>query len=476
MRYLSTRGRAPVLGFEEVLLAGLAADGGLYLPQAWPHFDADRLRAMRNLPYAAIAARTMAPFVAPWMGEDELEAMAAESYASFDHSAVVPLVQIGDDRWLLELFHGPTFAFKDVALQLLGRLFDRALVRAGRRVVIVGATSGDTGSAAIAGCGGRTAMEVFILFPQGRISEVQRRQMTTVAAANVHCIAVEGTFDDCQRLVKAMFADAAFRRGVDLAAVNSINWARVMAQTVYYVAAALRLGAPDREIAFCVPSANFGAAFAGYAAWRMGLPIHRLVVATNANDILHRFFESGSYRPAAVARTLSPSMDIQVSSNFERLLFELHDRDGAATARLMAALAAQGGFTVAPEVHRRAGRLLASHRLDDDGIRAEIARMADECGMVVDPHTACGTAAARVLDAGVPVVAHAQAHPAKFPEAVASAIGRRPPLPEALARAMEAKERFAVLPNDLATVQAFIASEAGEGTGAQDATPPRGGP
>ena len=476
MRYLSTRGRAPVLGFGEVLLAGLASDGGLYLPQAWPRFDADRLRAMRELPYAAIAARIMAPFVTPWMEEDELQALARRSYAAFDHAAVVPLVQTGDNRWLLELFHGPSFAFKDVALQLLGRLFDRALARAGRRVAIVGATSGDTGGAAIAGCAGRSAMEVFILFPQGRISPVQRRQMTTASDANIHCIAVEGTFDDCQRLVKAMFGDAAFRRRVDPVAVNSINWARVMAQAVYYVAAALRLGAPDREVAFCVPSANFGAAFAGYAAWRMGLPIRRLVVATNANDILHRFFESGSYRPGAVARTLSPSMDIQLSSNFERLLFELHHRDGAATARLMAQLAATGGFTVAPEVHRRAGQLMTGHRLDDDGIRAEIARMAGECGIVIDPHTACGTAAARTLDGELPVVVHAQAHPAKFPDAVASAIGRRPPLPAALARVMEAPERCTVLPNDLAAVQAFIAGAMGGGSGAQEAAPPGGRP
>ena len=463
MRYIGTRGGAPVLGFEDVLLQGLASDGGLYLPETWPRFDADALRAMRGLGYAEIAARVVHPFVEGWIGPDELIATAAEAYAVFDHPAVTPMIQTGDDEWLLELFHGPTLAFKDVALQLLGRLFDRALARRGERVAIVGATSGDTGSAAIAGCAGRANMEVYILFPEGRVSEAQRRQMTTVEAENVHCLAIEGTFDDCQALVKAMFADRAFRERVDMAAVNSINWARVMAQAVYYVASAVRLGAPDREVAFCVPSANFGAAFAGYVARRMGLPIARLVVATNANDILHRFLATGSYRPGAVARTLAPSMDIQVSSNFERLLFEIHGRDGEATARLMARLGQSGGFEVEPEAHRRATAFLASHRLDDDGIRAEIRRVRETLGAMIDPHTACGVAAARSVgvEGGVPVIVHAQAHPAKFPEAVASAIGRRPDVPERLADVMTRPERFAALPNDLAAVQAFILGESG---------------
>ena len=461
MRYLSTRGQAPVLEFEDVLLTGLASDGGLYLPESWPQLDADVLRAMQGMSYAQIAAKVMEPFVEGWISPEELLAMTRETYAVFDHQAVVPMVQTGDNDWLLELFHGPTFAFKDLALQLLGRLFDRALERRGERITIVGATSGDTGSAAIAGCAGRANMDVYILFPHGRVSEVQRRQMTTVDAANVHCIALDGTFDDCQALVKAMFNDAAFRRRISMAAVNSINWARVMAQTAYYVASAVRLGAPDRSVAYSVPSANFGAAFAGYVALQMGLPIERFIVATNANDILHRFLESGAYRTTGVQPTLSPSMDIQVSSNFERLLFELHGRDADTNASLMARLSQSGGFEVEAAAHKKAAALMASHRLDDDGIRAEIARMHGQTGYIVDPHTACGTAAARStgLDPAIPVITHGQAHPAKFPDAVASALGEKPPVPAALAEIMEKPERAVRLPNELAAVQAFILGE-----------------
>jgi threonine synthase len=461
MEYLSTRGQAPVLDFEDVLLTGLAPDGGLYLPRTWPQLDPGALRAMQGMSYAEIAAQVMQPFVEGWIEPGEMLAMTQETYAVFDHQAVVPMVQTGDNDWLLELFHGPTFAFKDLALQLLGRLFDRALARRGERITIVGATSGDTGSAAIAGCAGRRNMDVYILFPHGRVSEVQRRQMTTVEAANVHCIAVEGTFDDCQALVKAMFNDAGFRKRIAMAAVNSINWARVMAQTAYYVASAVRLGAPDRSVAYSVPSANFGAAFAGYVALQMGLPIERFIVATNANDILHRFLATGAYRTQGVQPTLSPSMDIQVSSNFERLLFEMHDRDAGATAGLMARLAQSGGFEAEAAAHERASRLMASHRLDDEGIRREIARMYGQTGMIVDPHTACGTAAARSagIDPAVPVITHGQAHPAKFPDAVASALGHRPPIPAALAAIMEKPERIALLPNDLADVQAFILGE-----------------
>ncbi|MBN34435.1 MAG: threonine synthase [Rhodospirillaceae bacterium] len=463
MKYQSTRGQAPILGFEDALLAGLAADGGLYLPQSWPVFTADTLRSLQGADYATIASRVMAPFMEGWIEHDELLAMLRETYAVFDHPAVVPMVQAGSNDWLLELFHGPTFAFKDVALQLLGRLFDRALERRGERITIVGATSGDTGSAAIAGCADRANMDVTILFPHGRVSEVQRRQMTTVDAANVHCIAIEGTFDDCQALVKAMFNDAGFRSRMNLAAVNSINWARVMAQSVYYVVSAVRLGAPDRPIAYCIPSANFGAAFAGYVAKQMGLPIAQFIIATNTNDILHRFLESGSYRPSGVVPTLSPSMDIQISSNFERLLFEVHGCDPEATSHLMARLSQSGGFEAEPEALARTQTMMASHRLDDDGMRAEMARMQDDCGIIVDPHTACGTAAARSsgLDPGIPVITHAQAHPAKFPDAVAEAIGRRPDMPDRLARLMGRTERVTVLPNDLAAVQAFISNESG---------------
>lgn len=460
MRYLSTRGNAPVLGFEETLLTGLADDGGLYLPESWPRFSPEDFRAMAGLDYPALAARVIAPYVEGWIETQELEAMAREAYAGFAHSAIVPLVQCGDNDWLLELFHGPTLAFKDLALQLLGRLFDRALERTNRRITVVGATSGDTGSAAIAGLAGRERVEIVILYPHGRVSEVQRRQMTTVDAPNVRCVAVEGTFDDCQALLKSMFADRPFRERIGLAAVNSINWARVMAQAAYYVAAAVRLGAPDREIAFAIPSANFGAAFAGYVARSMGLPIHRMVVATNANDILARFLESGEYRTTGVTPTLSPSMDIQVSSNFERLLFEVHGRDAAATRGLMERLKQSGGFAVEGAPMAATRDLMVGHRSDDDAIRAEIARMARETGIVIDPHTACGSAAARRvgIDPAVPVVIHAQAHPAKFPDAVASAIGRRPAVPERLERVMQFPEHVTVLPNDLSAVQAFITS------------------
>jgi len=458
MRYLSTRGRAPLLGFEETLLAGLASDGGLYVPETWPALTSRDLAEFAGLGYAEIAARVMASFVEGWIDADELGDMAAAAYAEFDHDAVTPLVQIADNDWLLELFHGPTCAFKDIAMQMLGRLFDRALTRRDERVAIVGATSGDTGSAAIAGCAGRDRMELYILFPDGRVSDVQRRQMTTVEATNVHAIAIDGTFDDCQALVKAMFGDGPFRRSQNLAAVNSINWARVMAQIVYYVVAAVRLGAPGRSIAFSVPSANFGAMFAGFAAQRMGLPIARLIVATNANDILARFIESGDYRKSEVVRTLSPSMDIQVSSNFERALFELHGRDAARIEVLMGELKTAGGFSVACEYAAAARASFDAHRLDDAGIRAEIARILRHSGVLIDPHTACGTAAARAtgVAAEVPVVIHAQAHPAKFPDAVAAATGQRPAMPERLEQVMNRPERVERLPNDLAAVQAFI--------------------
>ena len=458
MRYLSTRGKAPVLEFEDTMLAGLASDGGLYVPETWPTLSPDDIASFAGMDYAAIAARVMAPYVAGWIETDELGDMTAAAYGAFDHDAVVPLTQIDDNDWLLELFHGPTFAFKDIAMQLLGRLFDRALDRRGDRVTIVGATSGDTGSAAIAGCAGRERMDIFILFPDGRISDVQRRQMTTVDAANVHTIAIDGTFDDCQALVKAMFNDHPFRRSLNLAAVNSINWARVMAQIVYFVVSAVRLGSPGRDIAFSVPSANFGAMFAGYAAKRMGLPIARLIVATNANDILARFIESGDYRKSGVVATLSPSMDIEVSSNFERALFELHDRDAHCVEMLMDELKSTGGFSVSANAARSVRSTFDGHRLDDDGIRREIVRILGHSGVLVDPHTACGTAAARAsgVAPGVPVVIHAQAHPAKFPDAVASAIGRRPEMPARLEDVMNLPERVEHLPNDLVAVQAFI--------------------
>ncbi len=458
MTYISTRGRAPETGFEDILLGGLAPDGGLWVPKTWPVLEPEDFRSMRGMSYAGITARVIEPFVAGWIGPGDLLSMTKDAYAGFDHPAVIPMVQTADNDWLLELFHGPTFAFKDLALQLLGRLMDRALDERGERVTVLGATSGDTGSAAIAGCAGRRNMDIFILFPKGRVSDIQRRQMTTVVAGNVHCIAIEGTFDDCQALVKAMFNDPAFARSRRLTAVNSINWARIMAQAAYCIASAVRLGAPDRKVAFSIPSANFGACFAAWCAVRMGLAVDRLVVATNANDILHRFFQTGHYTPSRVVATLSPSMDIQVSSNFERLLFELYDRDGRSVERLMARLSKPGSFDVTARVLSRARSLISSYRLDDAGIRAEMQRMRREFGVIVDPHTACGTAAARKvgIDPDIPVIMHAQAHPAKFPQAVASAIGELPDAPPKLSRVQGLPENMTALPNDLGIVQAFV--------------------
>ncbi|MCH7929508.1 MAG: threonine synthase [Proteobacteria bacterium] len=462
MNYVSTRGEAPALAFDDALLAGLARDGGLYVPERWPRFTEDEIAGLAGLGYAELATRVMAPFVGDAIARDDFARIAGDAYAGFAHPDVAPLRQIGENEWLLELFHGPTLAFKDLALQLVGRLFDHVLDRRGGRVTIVGATSGDTGSAAIEGCRDRANLDIFVLHPKGRISEVQRRQMTTVRSGNVHNIAIDGTFDDCQALVKAMFADARFRDEMALAAFNSINWARVAAQTVYYFAAALALGAPGRAVAFSVPTGNFGDVYAGYAAHRMGLPVSRLVVATNRNDILARFLASGRYELAEVVATLSPSMDIQVASNFERLLFELYDRDGASVRRLMERLRARGGFAIDAERLAAARALFAAHRLDDAETQAEIARIHRDSGVVVDPHTAIGVAAARACrdDPRTPTVALATAHPAKFPQAVERAAGVRPELPERLADLFERPERCEDLPNDLDAVQTFIREHA----------------
>lgn len=459
MRYLSTRGQAAPRDFEGVLLAGLAEDGGLFVPESWPELSAAEWRRMRGLPYAALAARLLSPFVGSSLDAATLERLCAEAYRGFAHPAVVPLVQIDHARFVLELFHGPTLAFKDVALQLLGRLFDHVLARSGRRLTIVGATSGDTGSAAIAACRDRAALDIVILHPHNRTSAVQRRQMTTVASANVANIAIEGSFDDCQDLVKAMFADAAFRAEVSLGAVNSINFARVAAQIPYYAYAALALGAPDRAVAFSVPTGNFGNVLAAWAARRMGLPIERLIVASNRNDILARFLAANDMSIAPVEPSLSPSMDIQVSSNFERLLFELLGRDAAATAEIMRRFRSEGRMPVPDAAWREARRLFHGFALDDPGTLAEIRRLYQETGYLADPHTAVGTAAARATgpeDLAVPVVVAATAHPAKFPEAVERATGRRPELPPQLADLFEREERFTVLPPDLAMVQAAV--------------------
>jgi threonine synthase len=466
MRYVSTRGSASDLGFEDVLLAGLARDGGLYVPAEWPEFSADTWRALRGASYQEIAVRVMAPFVGDAVTQDDLAALVADSYAGFRHPAIAPLKQLGANDWLLELFHGPTLAFKDYALQLVGRLFDHVLRQRGQRIAILGATSGDTGSAAIEAVRDRAAIDLFMLFPQGRVSEVQRRQMTAVDAANVHAIAIEGTFDDTQDIVKALFNDLAFRDSVNLAAVNSINWARIMAQIVYYASAALALGAPDRSVAFAVPTGNFGNVFAAYAARRMGLPIDRLVVGSNRNDILTRFFGTGAMTIGTVEPSLSPSMDIQVSSNVERLLFELLDRDGAALRDLMTGFRASGSFTLAPARLARARALFHAARVDDAQTTATIAAVHEATGELIDPHSAVGVEAARACrgDPRVPMIALACAHPAKFPDAVRAATGLTAPLPPHLAHLMTARERVTVLPNDRAAVAAFIQTTLGRGT------------
>ena len=456
MQYISTRGLAPARDFAGVLLAGLAEDGGLYMPDAWPHLSHADLRALRGLPYHEVAARVLHLFVGDSIPSDVVAGMCRDAYAGFRHPAVVPLVQLETDLWTQELFHGPTLAFKDVAMQLLGRMFDWVLARQGARVTIVAATSGDTGSAAIEACRDRAAVDVVILHPEGRTSEVQRRQMTTVRSPNIANIAVAGTFDDCQDLVKAMFADAPFRRDMHLSAVNSINWGRIAAQIPYYVYAALALGAPEREVAFSVPTGNFGNVLAAWAARRMGVPVARLVVASNRNDILARFLDQNDMTIRGVEPSLSPSMDIQVSSNFERLLFELLDRDPAATTAAMQGFRATNRMQVPTVAWDRARALMHGFRLDDDGTVAEMRRLHAQ-GYLADPHTAIGIAAARALPCRhVPIIAAATAHPAKFPDAVQRATGQRPPLPPALADLYEREECFTRAPNSLDAVEAQV--------------------
>jgi len=457
VRYVSTRGQAPELGFAEVLLAGLATDGGLYVPAEWPLLPVVRPGA----PYAVAAAQIVGVFAGSEIEHTVLRRLSTEAYARFSHQAVCPLVQLGDNTWLLELFHGPTLAFKDVALQLVGGLFDHVLEREGRRVTIIGATSGDTGSAAIAGLSRCHNVDVVMLFPAGRVSEVQRRQMTTVAAENVHAVEIDGTFDDCQDLVKAMFADAPFRERYQLSAVNSINWARVATQVVYYVTAALSLGGGPgrRPIAFAVPTGNFGNVFAGWVARQMGVPIDRFVIGSNRNDILTRWLHSGIMATSRVVPTLSPSMDIQVSSNVERLLFELNHRDGGLTAEQLHRFRATGQLTIEPDQLVRLRGVFDGARVDDETTLAVMRSVYDATGVVVDPHTAVGLGAANVSDRdpSVPLVALATAHAAKFPDAVRRAIGIEPAAPAALAELLDRPERLVALPNDLAAVEAFVA-------------------
>jgi threonine synthase len=461
MRYVSTRGTAPVLGFEEAMLAGLARDGGLYLPEVWPSFSPEEIAAFAGLPYEEVAFRVMSPFVGDAFTEAEFRAIISRAYAGFNHVVRCPLVQIGANDWMLELFHGPTLAFKDVAMQLIGQLFEASLKRSGKRVTIVGATSGDTGSAAIEAFRGRAGVDVFILFPDGRVSEVQRRQMTTPDDANVHALAIAGDFDDAQARVKDMFNDHAFRDGVGLAGVNSINWARVLAQAVYYFTAAVALGAPGRKVSFTVPTGNFGDVFAGYVAKKMGLPIDRLVIATNQNDILHRTLETGAYVKGGVEPSMSPSMDIQVSSNFERLLFELYDREGPAVAQLMGELGTLGEFALSQGAVDRLRAEFDSARTSEAETRATIRDMLAETGQVVCPHTAVAIHAARAKrgDPSVPMVVLATAHAAKFPDAVEEACGVRPALPPRMADIYERPERMTRVPNELAAIEAIVAGE-----------------
>ncbi len=459
MDYISTRGTAPVLGFEDVTLAGLASDGGLYVPRQWPVLSRDEIAALTGKSYIETAVTVMRPFVVGALNDDALRALCSEAYGRFAHGAVTPLVQLDHQHWLLELFHGPTLAFKDVALQLLGLLFERFLSARDTHLTVVGATSGDTGSAAIDALAGRAKVDVFMLHPAGRVSEVQRRQMTTVLAPNIHNIAVDGDFDDAQRIVKAMFNDDAARARLNLGAVNSINWARLMAQVVYYFYAAVRLGAPDRPVAFSVPTGNFGDVFAGYVAQRMGLPVARLIVATNVNDILHRALSTGDYSSGTVTPTAAPSMDIQVSSNFERLLFDLSGRDGAALNGMMQAFEAHKRLTIPADMLGGAQGLFTSARIDGDGMGLALRWAHDRAGHILDPHTAIGLAAAREatgLAADVPVVTLATAHPAKFRDAVERATGLRPTLPARIGGLFDRQERFDTLPATLEAVRDYV--------------------
>ncbi|NAZ35601.1 threonine synthase [Rubellimicrobium sp. CFH 75288] len=455
MRYVSTRGEAPALSFEEAMMTGLAPDGGLYLPESVPVMPETEIAALAGLSFEETAFRVMRPFVGDWP-EEEFRALVAEAWGSFGHIARAPLRQIGPSHWLLELFHGPTLAFKDVAMQLIGRLMRASLARRGGRVAILGATSGDTGSAAIEAFRGVPGVDVFILFPEGRVSEVQRRQMTTPAEPNVHALALEGTFDDCQRLLKDAFADRAFAEGVGLAGVNSINWARVLAQVVYYVTAAVALGAPGRAVSFVVPTGNFGDVYAGHIARRMGLPVERLVVATNQNDILHRTLQSGESRKAGVRPSISPSMDIEVSSNFERALFEAYGGDAGAVRADMAALRAEGGFRVGQGAWGRLRDWFASGRASEEETAEAIRRAWRETGELVCPHTAVALHVARDVVGATPLVTLATAHPAKFPDAVEAATGLRPALPPRLADLYDRPERVTRVRDDLGALQALI--------------------
>lgn len=465
MKYISTRGTAPALNFEEVLLTGLASDGGLYVPETLPQFSQSELEAMAGMNYVELAQTILTPFVDDCIPADDLRSILTDTYAEFRHNAVAPMVQLDANQWVLELFHGPTLAFKDFALQLLGRLLDYVLERRHQKVVIMGATSGDTGSAAIEGCKRCNNIDIFILHPHQRVSDVQRRQMTTVQGDNIHNLAIEGNFDDCQAMVKASFNDTANEKGFlpadrSLVAVNSINWARIMAQIVYYFYAAMAVGSPSRRVAFSVPTGNFGDIFAGYLAHKMGLPVEQLIIATNRNDVLHRAMTTSTYGRQPLMHTLSPSMDITVSSNFERLLFDLYDRDGAAIAQLMQDFET-GDIAFTEQAMTRARALFSSVCISDEKTCAQILATFNECEYLLDPHSAIRVAAAlqSELHSSVPVITLATAHPAKFPDAIAQAgLDQAVHLPAHLQDLFEREERVAVLPNELDAVKSFMAS------------------
>jgi threonine synthase len=458
VQYVSTRGEAPPLGFVDVTLAGLARDGGLYVPESWPQLSREAIAGFAGRPYAEVAVEVIRPFVGETISEADLSRLAREAYGTFRHPAVVPLSQVGANTFLLELFHGPTLAFKDVAMQLLARLMDHALAARGERTTVVVATSGDTGGAAVEAFRGRERTDLFVLFPKGRISDVQRLMMTTAPDDNVHAIAVEGTFDDCQAIVKGLFNHHSFRDRVRLSGVNSINWARIVAQVVYYFTAAATLGAPHRKVAFTVPTGNFGDIFAGYVAQRMGLPVDRLVIATNVNDILARTLATGTYEVREVTATSSPSMDIQVSSNFERLLFEACRRDAAQVRAAMASLAQSRRFSVSTPALGKIRELFSAGRADEDETAATIRTTLRETSHLVDPHTAVGLAVAEKesRDPTMPMIVLGTAHPAKFPDAVAAACGLRPELPEWLSDLPGRKERVATMPVDQGAIEKFI--------------------
>ncbi|MGH1469581.1 MAG: threonine synthase [Cellvibrionaceae bacterium] len=459
MKYISTRGSAPSLSFEDVMLTGLASDGGLYVPEKLPQFSPADIKAMANMSYTDLAFRVMYPFVEGDIPENDFKQIIAETYSTFRHQAITPLVQTDHNEWVLELFHGPTLAFKDVALQLLGRLLDYVLEKRNQKVVVLGATSGDTGSAAIEGCRHSDNVDIFVMYPHERVSDVQRRQMTTVLEPNVHTLAVKGNFDDCQNFLKMSFADQSFLPdGRQLVAVNSINWARIMAQIVYYFYSAAALGSPDRKISFSVPTGNFGDIFAGYLAKKMGLPIERLIVATNANDILHRCISANDHSKKELLHSLSPSMDIMVSSNFERLLFDLYDRDGNAIVQLMNDFKS-GEMSLKESSLKKARELFSSFRVDDKRTVEAIAEILEQAEYLADPHTAIGIEAARQTKASItsPIVCLATAHPAKFPEAVMKAgFPTEPSLPLHMRDLFEREERYHVLENDLQAIKDFI--------------------